>query len=66
MFSLLLGGCQAALVSPYDAAIDKGIVEFYEPFVYFMRYVADNAGKPEGTYERTSIATTCSRPSSTC
>jgi hypothetical protein len=47
---LLLGGC-APLVSPYDEAIDKGIVEFYDPFVYFMRDVAENAGKPEGTYE---------------
>ena len=47
----LLGGCQAPLVSPYDEAIDKGIVEFYDAFVYFMRDVADNAGRPEGTYE---------------
>lgn len=48
--ALLLGGC-APLVSSYDEAIDKGIVEFYDHFVYFMRDVADNAGKPEGTYE---------------
>jgi hypothetical protein len=47
-----LGGCQGGpLVSPYDEAIDKGIVEFYDRFVYFMRDVADRAGKPDGTYE---------------
>lgn len=51
LLALLLGGCQAPLVSPYDEAIDKGIVEFYDAFVYFMRDVPDNAGKPEGTYE---------------
>ena len=49
--ALLLGGCPAPLVSPYDEAIDKGILQFYDGFVYFMRDVADNAGKPEGTYE---------------
>jgi len=50
-FVVLLGGCPAPLVSPYDEAIDKGIVDFYDHFVYFMRDVADTAGKPEGTYE---------------
>ena len=49
--AVMLGGCQAPLVSPYDGAIDKGIAEFYEQFVYFMRDVAGNAGKPDGTYE---------------
>ena len=47
----LVAGCQAPLVSPYDEAIDKGIVEFYEQLNYFVRDVADLAGKPEGTYE---------------
>jgi hypothetical protein len=49
--ALALGGCQAPLVSPYDEAIEKGIVEFYEQLNYFVRDVAEAAGKPQGTYE---------------
>ncbi len=48
---LLLGGCPAPLVSPYDEVIEKGVVELYEQLNFFVRDVADAAGKPEGTYE---------------
>jgi hypothetical protein len=50
--ALALGGCPSApLVSPYDEAIDKGIVEFYEQLNLFIRDVSELAGRPEGTYE---------------
>lgn len=48
--AVLLCGC-APIVSPYDEVIDKGIVEFYEQLNWFVKDVADAAGKPEGTYE---------------
>lgn len=52
---LLLGGCPAPqLVSPYDEAIDKGIVEFYEQLNLFVKDTADAAGRPEGTYQANS------------
>jgi hypothetical protein len=49
--ALLLGGCPAVqIVSPYDEAIDKGIIEFYEQFNTFVKDLGDAAGRPEGTY----------------
>jgi len=49
--ALLLGGCPAPLVSPYDEVIEKGVVEFYERLNVFVKDMGDAAGRPEGTYE---------------
>lgn len=49
--AILLGGCPSTpLVSPYDEAIDRGIVEFYEQLNLFVKDVADLGGTQEGTY----------------
>lgn len=47
---LLLGGCPAPLVSPYDEVIEKGVVEFYERLNVFVKDLGDAAGRPEGSY----------------
>lgn len=50
--AVLLAGCPGMqLVPPYDATIEKGIVEFYEEFNNFIKDLGDAAGKPEGVYE---------------